>query len=186
MGLFDRLRKSPSDSSKPGGQAPKQKKAEEAFFLDADASTSWGNTDYMKESKSIRHTFPSSLDNPGFKESVINVSFQDSTVEKESDGLGGKTADDGTVRVGSGVPKAVKKTFAQKIDTDSLKKRQTGAGSRTGVNAFKDKSIKVRERNAEPNQSITEEQTSSKPQSEWDTKPGSIDPFRNMVRQLNG
>ena len=53
MGLFDRLLKSRSKDD--GQQAPKDagKPKTEAFYLDSDASSSYGNVDYMREAKTI-------------------------------------------------------------------------------------------------------------------------------------
>ncbi len=187
MGFFDRLRKSRSDSAtkavneKPA--APKKKKDDNSYFLDADASTSFGDLDYMRESKPIRHTFPGTADNPGNKESVIIVDAKDSKIDIKSDGLGDPSTDQGTVRVGSGVPKAVKKTFAQSLSRDDFDQRRRGEGASFGVNSIRAaNSGPRRERKAELK---NEEEQTSKPQSAWNTKPGSIDPFRAMVRQLN-
>ena len=63
MGIFDRFLNQDSQDSdntiKPRKPA-KEKPAE--FFLDADSSSSLGDVNYMRESKTIRRTFPG---NPG-------------------------------------------------------------------------------------------------------------------------
>ena len=66
MGLFDRLLKKdsqdPNSSIKP--RKPAKDKPEE-FFLDADSSSSLGDVNYMRESKTIRRTFPGTIESPG-------------------------------------------------------------------------------------------------------------------------
>ena len=66
MGFFDRLLKKDSQDSdntiKPRKPA-KEKPAE--FFLDADSSSSLGDVNYMRESKTIRRTFPGDRQRPG-------------------------------------------------------------------------------------------------------------------------
>jgi hypothetical protein len=53
----------------PAKPAPKQ----ESFFLDADASSSMGNVEFMRRSNTIRRTFPGNADSPGDKEMVAEV-----------------------------------------------------------------------------------------------------------------
>ena len=55
------------------GAAKPAKKQEEAFFLDADASSSMGNVEFMRRSNTIRHTFPGTASSPGDKELVEEV-----------------------------------------------------------------------------------------------------------------
>ena len=187
MGFFDRLRKSRSDSATSAvNKTPassKKKKDEDSFFLDADASVSFGNVGYMRESKPIRHTFRGTLDSPGNKEYVTIVDSKSSTIETKSDGLGDPTNDQGSVRVGSGVPKAVKKTFAQSLTKETYEQRRKREGAAVGVNALRAPNSIKRERKPELNKDQDEQVF--KPESSWSTKPGSIDPFRAMVRQLN-
>ena len=61
MGLFDRLRNSSSDQNDPQSGPKPEKAKPEAFFLDSDNSSSLGDRDYMRESKTIRRTFPGTL-----------------------------------------------------------------------------------------------------------------------------
>ena len=63
MGFLDRLLKkdaADSDSTIQPRKPAKEKPAE--FFLDADASSSLGDVNYMRESKTIRRTFPGTVD----------------------------------------------------------------------------------------------------------------------------
>ena len=62
MGFFDRLLKSDSKDSDGTIQprAPKKEKPQE-FFLDSDASSSLGDVNYMRESKTIRAPSPEPL-----------------------------------------------------------------------------------------------------------------------------
>jgi len=67
MGLFDRLLGGSKPVSVTNNQA-KPAKQEEAFFLDADASSSMGDVNFMRRSNTIRHTFPGTASSPGNKE----------------------------------------------------------------------------------------------------------------------
>lgn len=187
MGFFDRLRKSRSDTAtsavNKAPASPKKKKEDDSFFLDADASVSYGNIGYMRESKPIRHTFPGNLDNPGNKECVTIVDAKSSTIDTKSERLGDPSQEDRSVRVGSGVPKAVKKTFAQSLTKETYDQRRKREGAAVGVNALRAPNSIKRERKPELNKDQDEQVF--KPESSWSTKPGSIDPFRAMVRQLN-
>ena len=89
MGLFDRLLKSGSkNDGEQGLPKDRAKEKAEAFFLDSDASSSYGNVDYMREAKTIRRTFPGTADNPGNKELVTKVDAMDVMVGTRSKGLG--------------------------------------------------------------------------------------------------
>ena len=91
MGLFDRLLKKDSQEAdstlKP--RKPAKDKPEE-FFLDADSSSSLGDVNYMRESKTIRRTFPGTIDSPGTKEQIMEVAAETEKLEKRSEGLGGE------------------------------------------------------------------------------------------------
>ena len=91
MGLFDRLLKKDSQdadaSLKP--RKPAKDKPEE-FFLDADSSSSLGDVNYMRESKTIRRTFPGTIESPGTKEQIMEVAAETEKLEKRSEGLGGE------------------------------------------------------------------------------------------------
>ena len=72
MGFLDRLLKkdsADSDSTIQPRKPAKEKPAE--FFLDADASSSLGDVNYMRESKTIRRTFPGTV---GLHENFISQS----------------------------------------------------------------------------------------------------------------
>ena len=83
MGLFDRLLKKdsqdPNSSIKP--RKPAKDKPEE-FFLDADSSSSLGDVNYMRESKTIRRTFPGTIESPGTKEQILEVAAETERLEK--------------------------------------------------------------------------------------------------------
>ncbi|MBD2325501.1 hypothetical protein [Alkalinema sp. FACHB-956] len=67
---------------KNNDQEPQSK---ESFFLDDDAARSMGNTDYMRQSKKIRRTFPKSAGGEEF-EIVKEVSAADQTVFNSQNG----------------------------------------------------------------------------------------------------
>ncbi|MGI0491911.1 hypothetical protein ACN4EG_08865 [Alkalinema pantanalense CENA528] len=67
---------------KNNDQEPQSK---ESFFLDDDAARSMGNTDYMRQSKKIRRTFPKSANGEEF-EIVKEVSAADQTVFNSQNG----------------------------------------------------------------------------------------------------
>jgi hypothetical protein len=191
MGLFDRLLKSRSKDD--GQQAPKDsvKSKTEAFFLDSDASSSYGNVDYMREAKTIRHTFPGTADNPGNKELVTKVDAMDVTVGTRSQGLGDqKPNEEPSIPsvFSSGVPTPVKKTFAEAMTKEQLDQRLKGNALRTaGVNspmaANAAPAGRKEELKSEP--PSTMQPAPQMPTRSPSSKPGSIDPFKDMVRDLN-
>ncbi len=176
MGLFDRLFGSrPASVTKPAAAA-KPKPKTETFFLDPDTSSSLGDVDFMKRANKIRHTFPGNADSPGEKEMVAEVASMEARVEKMSPGLAGVTpADDDRVSLTGGVPKPVKKTFAQQISPAELGQRLKGSAV-TGTNVpggpAAAKKAQASEGQGQPK--ITQQPG----------KPGEIDPFRSMVRDL--
>ena len=90
MGFLDRLLKkdsADSDSTIQPRKPAKEKPAE--FFLDADSSSSLGDVNYMRESKTIRRTFPGTAASPGTKEQIMEVAAETEKLEKRSEGLGG-------------------------------------------------------------------------------------------------
>jgi len=182
MGLFDRLLNSGSKPNNASSQQkPKAEKKEEAFFLDSDSSSSLGDRNYMREAKTIRRTFPGTADNPGGKELVTEVDAMDLKVETQSEGLGGDTAKQKVTSVTGGVPKPVKKTFAEAMSKQELQNRPKGSAlSGTNTPAAPDAAPVARK--AELKETPKAEVTSSSSSS---AKPGSIDPFRAMVRSLN-
>ena len=184
MGLFDRLLNSSSDQNEPP-KGPKDKKPkQEAFFLDSDSASSFGDRDYMRESKTIRHTFPGTLDSPGMKEMVTEVDSTDLKVDRRSEGLGDQVVKKESVSVNTGVPKPVKKTFAETMTQSELDQRLKGnALIQAGVNATAapDAAPLARKQELKPK----EEPKPSSSSAQKSNKPGSIDPFLSMVRDLN-
>ncbi|MFY8147761.1 MAG: hypothetical protein ACOVNL_00915 [Prochlorococcaceae cyanobacterium] len=175
MGLFDRLlgSRAATASSKPAAQP---KKKEEAFFLEPDASTSLGDTNFMRRSNTIRHTFPGTRDNPGTKEMVQEVASMDARVEKVSEGLPGTEAASTDVNLTGGVPKPVKKTFARQMSAAELEQRLKGSAV-TGVNVPGGPAAAKKQKESD---STAQPSITAQP-----AKPGSIDPFKSMVKDLN-
>jgi hypothetical protein len=177
MGLFDRLLGSRSDSQKLAGSSSDAKpaKEKETFYLDPDASSSLGNVDYMRRSNTIRHTFPGNADSPGGKEMVQTVASMDASLEKMTPGLAGTSTDQNVkVNLTGGVPKPVKKTFAQQISSAVLEKRMKGAAVK-GTNEPAATSEKPRE-----------EAAAARPAASLQgAKPGDTDAFRSWARDLN-
>ena len=183
MGFFDRLLKQDSQNSdntiKPRKPA-KEKPAE--FFLDADSSSSLGNVDYMREAKTIRRTFPGTADSPGSKEQIMTIAAETETLDKRSEGLGNAVKKEESVNLTAGIPKPVKKTFAEQVSTDEMNKRLRGTAI-SGVNT-------PAPANAAPVARKEDLKAKKAPQPAVgqavpSAKPGSIDPFRQMVRDLN-
>ena len=183
MGFLDRLLKkdsAESDSSIEPRKPAKEKPAE--FFLDADSSSSLGDVNYMRESKTIRRTFPGTAASPGTKEQIMEVAAETEKLEKRSEGLGGVVKKDESVNITAGIPKPVKKTFAEQVSTKEMSQRLKGTAI-TGVNtpAPADAAPVGRKEELKAPAEPTAKVGSSAPSS----KPGSIDPFRQMVRDLN-
>ncbi|SBO42274.1 hypothetical protein [Cyanobium sp. NIES-981] len=179
MGLFDRLFSSGSGASSAPAAKPQPRKKTEAVFLDADAASSLGDVNLMKRSNTIRHTFPGTADNPGNKEMVAEVSSMEAKLEKMSDGLPGASRGEADVNLTGGIPKPVKKTFAQQMSPAQLEQRKRG--SALGVNVpGGPAALKKEQEQAAAGQTsqpqITQQSTA---------KPGAIDPFRQMVKELN-
>ena len=177
MGLFDRLLGSGSDSAKASGSSSsaKPRKESETFYLDPDASSSLGNVDYMKRSNTIRRTFPGNADSPGDKEMVQTVASMDASLDRMTPGLAG-TAKDKNMEVSltGGVPKPVKKTFAQQISSAVLENRMKGAAVK-GVNESATATDKPREEAAATRPAVSLQ----------GAKPGDTDAFRSWARDLN-
>ena len=178
MGLFDRLLGSRSPSVKISGQSSgdKPKKDEETFFLDADASSSLGDVNFMRNSKTIRRTFPGSADSPGNKEMIAEVGSMEARLEKMSPGLAGINPDTNvSVDLTGGVPKPVKKTFAQQMSKAQLEQRKRGAA--VAVNAPGTGTLKA---------GANDDQNDEQPRiTQQGGKAGDINPFKSMARDLN-
>ncbi len=177
MGLFDRLLGSRSASVKVSGSTPeaKTRKESDTFYLDPDAASSLGNVDYMKRSNTIRHTFPGNVDSPGGKEMVQTVASMDARLDKMTPGLAGTPTDQNVeVDLTGGVPKPVKKTFAQQISAAVLENRRKGSAVR-GVNQAVAASEKPKDEAAPARPTVSLQ----------GAKPGDTDAFRSWARDLN-
>ena len=180
MGLFDRLLGSRSSGVKVSGssEAPKPKKQEDSFFLDADASTSLGNVEYMRRSYTIRRTFPGNADSPGQKEMVQEVASMEARLETMTPGLAGTSIDSEVeVNLTGGVPKPVKKTFAQQISSAEMSQRLKGSAV-TGVNVPGGPAAAARRAEETASEELA---GGSAPAG----RPGAIDAFKAMARDLN-
>jgi hypothetical protein len=180
MGLFDRLLSLGSGSgsapSDPSASKPKAKKVTEAVYLDPDESSSMGNVNFMRRSNTIRRTFPGTASSPGLKEMVAEVDSMQARIEKVSEGLGDAQTAAKAMGLNDGVPKPVKKTFAQPMSQAELMQRQKGSAV-AGVN---------QPAAAKPAAATPAAPSPSQPSSLESAKPGTIDPFRQMVRDVIG
>lgn len=174
MGLFDRLFGAKAASSAAEANAPK--KPDNTIFLEPEASSSLGDVAFMKRSNTIRRTFPGTLDSPGNKEMVAEVASMEARLEKMSEGLGGTQSAEEAINLTGGIPKPVKKTFAQTLSKAELDQRMKG--SAVGVNVpGGPAAIKQAREQQEAGQSqpaITQQVG----------KPGDIDPFKAMAKDL--
>jgi hypothetical protein len=176
MGLFDRLLGSRSSEVKISGQSEpaKAKKAEEAFFLDPDASTSMGDVNFMRRPNTIRRTFPGSADSPGQKEMIQEVASMEARLETMTPGLAGTSSDtDVEVNLTGGVPKPVKKTFAQQLSPAQLAQRMKGTA------------VSVNQPGGAPSARQAKASESEDAASPAAGRAGSIDPFKSMAKDLN-
>ena len=176
MGLFDRLLGSRSSGVKNSGQSEpaKAKKAEEAFFLDPDASTSMGDVNFMRRSNTIRRTFPGNADSPGQKEMIQEVASMEARLETMTPGLAGTSTDtDLEVNLTGGVPKPVKKTFAQQLSPAQLAQRMKGSA------------VSVNQPGGAPSARQAKASESEDAASPAAGRAGSIDPFKSMAKDLN-
>ena len=176
MGLFDRLLGSRSSEVKISGQSEpaKAKKAEEAFFLDPDASTSMGDVNFMRRSNTIRRTFPGNADSPGQKEMIQEVASMEARLETMTPGLAGTSSDtDVEVNLTGGVPKPVKKTFAQQLSPAQLAQRMKGSA------------VSVNQPGGAPSARRAKASESEDATTPAAGRAGSIDPFKSMAKDLN-
>jgi hypothetical protein len=160
--------------TKPEAAAKAKPKAE-TFFLDPEASTSLGDVQFMKRPNTIRRTFPGNADSPGGKELVAEVASMEARVERLTDGMPGTEAKDSSVDLTGGIPKPVKKTFAQTMTADELSQRLKGSAI-GGVNV--------------PGVAATGRQASSDSDQPEITRqggrPGAIDGFKGMAKDITG
>ncbi|MEY4353428.1 MAG: hypothetical protein RLZZ609_1669 [Cyanobacteriota bacterium] len=188
MGLFDRLLgnreagnagrdNAAREGVKVAGSAAEAnpKKSDNTFFLDADASSTLGDVNFMRRSNTIRHTFPGNADSPGEKEMVAEVASMEARLEKMTPGLAGINEESNPdVNLTGGVPKPVKKTFAQPMSTSQLAERLKGAAV-GGVNKPGAPAVSRKSQEGGGDQA-------SNPAT---SKPGAIDPFKAMAKDLN-
>jgi hypothetical protein len=180
MGLFDRLLGNRSEgafSSKAPKAKPAKAKQEESFYLDPDASSSLGDVNFMRRSNKIRHTFPGNADNPGDKEMIQEVDSMAARLEKASTGLPGTETKAINTNLTGGVPKPVKKTFAEKLSAAELSKRLRGAAV-GGVNAAGGAAPAARKAaggtsDVQPGSGLQQ------------ARPGTIDAFKDMAKEIN-
>jgi hypothetical protein len=181
MGLFDRLFASGggAGSSKPPAK-PKPKQEVETVFLEPDAASSLGDVNFMRRSNTIRRTFPGTADSPGTKERVLEVASMEAELKQVTPGLGGSSTSEEEISLTGGVPKPVKKTFAKQISAAEQEKLRRGSAAAVnnpgGPAAAKLEKEQVEA--AKPVQATYIQQSTA--------KPGSIDPFKKMVKELNG
>ena len=174
MGLFDRLLGSKAAAN--AAEANASKKPDNTFFLEPEASSSLGDVSFMKRSNTIRRTFPGTADNPGTKEMVAEVASMEARLEKVSEGLPGGDTVEQEINLTGGVPKPVKKTFAQQLSQAELEQRMKGTA--VGVNVIGGPAAIKKDK---------EEQaaTQNQPQiTQQGAKPGAIDPFKAMAKDL--
>ena len=180
MGLFDRLLGNRSASVKVSGQAgaSKPKAANEPMFLDPEASSSLGDVQFMRRSNTIRHTFPGTADSPGNKEMVAEVASMEARLETMSPGLAGTNPNtEVNVDLTGGIPKPVKKTFAKPMSQAELDQRKRGAA--VAVNEPVQAAPVARKGE------VKEDATTQQPQiSQQGVKPGDINPFKSMAKDL--
>lgn len=160
MGFFDRFRRKPNETE-----------PDKSFFLEPDSAGSLGDVNFMRRPYSIRRTFPGTAANPGIKERIEEVDSMASRLEKVSDGLPEATVSEPSSNNNDLVLKLVKKTFAQQISQDELENRMRGSAvSGTNVPGSASKKPVEPEKIAPP--------------VARSAKPGSIDPFKNMLKDL--
>ncbi len=174
MGLLDRLLGTKSFKAAPEAAKPAAKQ-QEAVFLDPDTASSLGNVDFMRRPNEIRRTFPGNADNPGLKERVDVVASMEARVERITDGMPGTEAKDSGVDLTGGIPKPVKKTFAERLSPAELSQRLKGSAV-GGVNV--------------PGVAATGRKASSdadQPEiSRQGARPGTIDAFKGMAKDITG
>ena len=96
-----------------------------------------------------------------------------------SDGLPGTQAPEAPINLTGGVPIPVKKTFAQPLTTGELDQRKKG--SAVGVNVPGGPAVIKLEKEAK----AAQEKEQPKISQLTTAKPGAIDPFKQMAKDLN-
>jgi hypothetical protein len=123
VGFFKRLvgSRQTADTEATGGSAtaPAAPQKGEAFFLDPDEALTLGNVEYMRTSKTVRHTFPNTK-NPGTPlEFVQEVSAKGNKVivgEKGESSLGSTAASSTSSGSAAAQPQKKEATRRQKAD----------------------------------------------------------------------
>ena len=134
----------------------------------------------MKRSNTIRRTFPGTVDNPGNKEMVAEVASMESRIEKRTEGMPGTEVVPDVINLTGGIPKAVKKTFAQTMSQAELDQRMKG--SAMGVNVPGGNAAIKKEQEQQAEASARQQPLST----QQGAKPGAIDPFKSMAKDLRG
>ena len=175
MGLFDRLLGTGSSAgSNRSEKRPQPAKGEATFYLEPDAASSLGDVTFMRRSNTIRHTFPGTASSPGNKELVEEVASMEAELKQATPGLGGNQLKAVEPTLNSGVPKPVKKTFAQPMSATELDQRKKG--SAVAVNSPGSPAARKSADSEASQPQVTQLNTA---------KPGSIDPFKQMVKDLS-
>ena len=203
MGLFDRFRQKPGEADD----------GDKSFFLDADKSSSLGDVEFMRRSNTIRRTFPGTAENPGMKERIEEVASMEAQMGKVSEGLPEAGGNQSVARVDPGVPKPVKKTFAQPMSQQQLKDRMKGSAVSTNVPGTTSKTAPIASaapvaKPSQPSQpaplpagsaqwapapamktvapapGTKVNKDSSGNVTPGSAKPGSIDPFKDMLKDM--
>ena len=160
----------------------------------------------MRRSNTIRRTFPGTVENPGMKERIEEVASMEAQMAKVSEGLPEAGGNDSVARVDPGVPKPVKKTFAQPMSQQELKDRMKGSALSTNVPGTSSKSAPVASSAPAPAAPPTQPAAAPAPQmapvpemptvsqapapkstpstAPGSAKPGSIDPFKDMLKDM--
>jgi hypothetical protein len=133
-----------------------------------------GDVNFMRRPNTIRRTFPGSADSPGQKEMIQEVASMEARLETMTPGLAGTSTDtDVEVNLTGGVPKPVKKTFAQQLSPAQLAQRMKGSA------------VSVNQPGGAPSARQAKASESEDAASPAAGRAGSIDPFKSMAKDLN-
>ena len=136
-----------------------------------------GNVEFMRRSNTIRRTFPGTASSPGMKEIVDEVASMEARTERRSPGLPGTEEAMADINLTGGVPKPVKKTFAEQMSKAELEDRMKG--SAVGVNVPGGPAAIKKDKEAAAS-------TQGQPQiSQQASKPGDIDAFKAWAKDLS-
>ena len=183
MGLLDRVlgKRNSTAEQMNSATTAKDKQSNQAIFLDADASSSLGDVSFMRRSNTIRRTFPGNVDNPSGGEMVQDVASMESQLNTLTPSLPGAGNPTETARTG-GVPKKVKKTFAQQMSKDQLAAKLKGSAIKAPATNAAPKVVAASRTEAEiDSSSISEQPPRLSPAA---VKPGDTSPFRSMVKEV--